>query len=82
MKVLITCHAGIGIGLGHLSRSLVIAKALQDRFGAEVQWLIQSDPLARHELSAFQHRFVPPDHDLATARAGGRDEFAGPVETD
>lgn len=65
MKVLITCHAGVGIGLGHLSRSLVIAKALQSRFGAEVQWLIQSDPLARHELSAFQHRFVPPDQDLA-----------------
>lgn len=65
MEVLIVCHAGAGIGLGHLSRALVIAKALRTRFGAEVQWLIQSDPLQRDDLKAFPHRFVPLDHDLA-----------------
>lgn len=64
MKVLIACHAGAGIGLGHLSRSLVIAKALRARFGADVRWLIQSDPLARDDLIAFKHRFVPLGHDL------------------
>lgn len=65
MKVLIVCHAGAGIGLGHLSRSLVIAKALRARFDAHVRWLIQSDPLQRDDLKAFPHRFVPLDHDLA-----------------
>jgi len=64
MRVLIICHAGVGIGLGHLSRSLVIAKALRARFGAEVRLLIQSDLLERGNLDAFQHRFVSLDHDL------------------
>ncbi len=69
MKVLIVCHAGTSIGLGHLSRSLVIAKALRARFGADVRWLIQSDPLERDDLRAFQHRFVPLDQNLAVQLA-------------
>lgn len=64
MNVLLVCHAGAGIGLGHFSRSLVIAKALGERFGADVHWLIQGGALERLDLKAFHHRFVPPDGDL------------------
>lgn len=64
MKVLIACHAGVGVGLGHLSRSLVVAKVLQARFDADIRWLIQSDPFVRHDLNCWSHRWVAPDQDL------------------
>lgn len=65
MKALIVCQAGVGVGLGHLSRSLVIAKMIQVRFCAEVSLLIQSEPLRREDISVFRHRFIPPEQDLA-----------------
>jgi spore coat polysaccharide biosynthesis predicted glycosyltransferase SpsG len=64
MKVLIVCQAGEGIGLGHFSRCLVIAKSLEKRFKAEVHWLIQGNPFEREDLNKFTHRFLPPDQDL------------------
>lgn len=64
MKVLIVCQAGEGIGLGHFSRCLVIAKSLEKRFKAEVHWLIQGNPFEREDLNKFPHRFLPPDQDL------------------
>jgi spore coat polysaccharide biosynthesis predicted glycosyltransferase SpsG len=67
MKAMVVCHAGAGVGLGHLSRALVIAKALREHFAADVRWVIQSEPLARADLGAFPHRFVPPDEALLSA---------------
>lgn len=67
MKVLIACHAGAGVGLGHLSRALVIAKALRAQFAADVHWVIRSEPLHRADLDAFPHRFVTADGDLLAA---------------
>lgn len=64
MKVLIVCQAGEGIGLGHFSRCLVVAKSLEKRFKAEVHWLIQGNPFEREDLNKFPHRFSPPDQDL------------------
>ncbi len=58
IKILCVCHAGEGIGLGHLTRMLVAAKALRQVFGADVQLLIQGDQVNNNELSAFPHRFV------------------------
>lgn len=67
MNVLIVCHAGSGIGLGHLTRSLVIGKALQKKFDANVRYLIQSEPISRHDLDEFGYDFLPPERDLAAA---------------
>lgn len=67
MKVLIACHAGAGVGLGHLTRSLVIAKSLGERFRAEVRFLIQSEPFQRDNLDGYAHRFVPRDASLLDA---------------
>jgi spore coat polysaccharide biosynthesis predicted glycosyltransferase SpsG len=75
MKALIVCHAGAGVGLGHLTRSLVVAKALRARFDAEVRCLLQSEMLQRDDLSAFAHHFVPTNGDLIAAI-----EAQGPVD--
>lgn len=58
MTALLVCQAGEGIGLGHLSRSLVVASTLRDRLGTDVHLLIQGEPVDRLELMRFTHRFV------------------------
>lgn len=63
--VLIVCQAGALIGLGHLTRALCIARALQDELAAAVLLLIQAEPVARHDLALIPHRFVAADADLA-----------------
>lgn len=60
MNVLVVCHAGEGIGLGHLSRSLVVAKALRGQFDADVHLIVQGEPIARSDLEIFSHRFISP----------------------
>lgn len=65
MRVLVVCQAGEGVGLGHLSRCLVVSKMLRTRFEAHVRMLIQSKPFDRADLHSFEHRFIPPNRDLA-----------------
>jgi spore coat polysaccharide biosynthesis predicted glycosyltransferase SpsG len=65
MKILCVCHAGTGVGLGHISRALVAAKALKQEFGADIQLLIQGDRIISDDLSAVAHRFVGFDQDLS-----------------
>jgi len=57
-NVLIVCHTGVGIGLGHLTRSLVIARALRQELGATVRLLIQGDVVQHDDLSQFSHQFI------------------------
>lgn len=64
MKVLVVCHAGPGIGLGHLSRCLVAARYLRNLLRATVSILIQGDPVSRPDLQCFEHDFVPLSEDL------------------
>lgn len=64
-NVLVACHAGDGVGLGHISRSLVVAEALRSRFGAGVRLLVQGNQIQRSDLDAFPHRFITKDQDLA-----------------
>lgn len=45
------------IGLGHLSRSLVAAAALQDYLGAKVTLYIKGEPVEREELALIPHRW-------------------------
>lgn len=69
MSVLIICHSGVNVGLGHLSRSLVVASALYEQFKSNVSLLIQGDPVTRPDLSNFKHRFVSSSTDLGSAIA-------------
>ena len=64
-NVLVACNAGDGVGLGHLSRSLVAAEALRSRLGAGVRLLVQGNQINRSDLDTFPHRFVTKDQDLA-----------------
>jgi hypothetical protein len=67
MNALIVCHAGAGLGLGHLTRSLVVARALHQELGARVHLLIQGDPVERADLGEFEHRFLGSEEDLLDA---------------
>ena len=67
MKALIVCHAGARFGLGHLTRSLVAARALQDELGIVAQFLIQGEALLRPDLQAFAHYFLGVEEDLLAA---------------
>ena len=69
MKILIVCHAGAGVGLGHLTRSIVVARALKEELDAKVYLLIQGDPVRRAGLSAFEHRFIERAESLLDAIA-------------
>ncbi|MHB1091318.1 hypothetical protein [Thiobacillus sp.] len=66
MKALIVCHAGAGLGLGHLTRSLVVARALHQELGFDVRILIQGDPVRRTDLAEFEHQFFGLEESLNT----------------
>ncbi len=67
MNTLIVCHAGAGMGLGHLTRSLVVARFLSQELGATVRFLIQGDPVQRPDLDLFEHQFLGNDGNLSDA---------------
>ena len=73
-NVLVACNAGDGVGLGHLSRSLVAAEALRSRFGAGVRLLVQGNQINRSDLDTFPHRFITKAQDLVKVIL---DEYAG-----
>jgi spore coat polysaccharide biosynthesis predicted glycosyltransferase SpsG len=58
LNILIVCHAGRLAGLGHLTRALVVARALKKEIGAEVKILIQGDRVSIDSLDEFDHRFL------------------------
>lgn len=64
MNILMVCHAGAGLGLGHLTRSLVMARALIHKLDTQVQFLIQGDRVQRTDLSAFTHQFITVEQSL------------------
>jgi len=66
-SVLIICQAGKDIGLGHLVRSLVAARALRDERIATPHLLIQGPAVARGDLDDYPHDFVAPDADFVEA---------------
>lgn len=67
MNALIVCHAGAGMGLGHLTRSLLVARALQQELGAHVRLLVQGDEVGRDDLGKFPHHFLNIDDNLGDA---------------
>jgi spore coat polysaccharide biosynthesis predicted glycosyltransferase SpsG len=69
MNILIVCHAGAGVGLGHLARSVAAARALKEELGANVCLLIQGDRVRRRDLETFEHRFIDRTDSLLDAIA-------------
>lgn len=67
MNVLIVCHAGSSLGLGHLTRSSVVARALHDELGANVQLLIQGEAVQRSDLNHYCHEFIELGENLLDA---------------
>lgn len=65
--VLIVSQTGPGIGLGHLTRCLALAKALQDQHFAGVQLLIQGPSVSKSGLNLIPHQFIPTTEDLTEA---------------
>ena len=53
------------MGLGHLTRSLVVAKALQQELNLRVKLLIQGNALKRDDLGEFAHQFMGVEENLA-----------------
>ena len=64
MNVLIACHAGSGIGLGHLVRSLVVASNLHEAFNAEIAFFIQGPCINFQELKTYPHQFIDFSNDF------------------
>jgi spore coat polysaccharide biosynthesis predicted glycosyltransferase SpsG len=58
-KIVLVCHAGPGIGLGHLRRSLVIAKSIETECIADVEILIVGEPFVNESLKESSCRFLP-----------------------
>lgn len=69
LRALIVCHAGIGVGLGHLTRALVVARALRQQLGVQVQLLIQGDLIPIDAIDKFDHRFLLHHESLTDAVA-------------
>lgn len=66
ISALIVCHAGAGIGLGHLARSITVARALQDKAFAGVRLLIQGDKVTNKDLALIPHRYISLQDQLST----------------
>jgi len=64
-NISIVTAAGAGIGLGHLSRAVAVARAFQDRLAAGVRLTVLGEPVALKGLDLLQCRFS--DEDAATA---------------
>lgn len=69
LRALVVCHAGLGLGLGHLTRTLVIARALQKELGAHVKLLIQGDEVLIEVNDKFEHQFLSSHESLTDAVA-------------
>lgn len=73
VPILVVSQTGPGIGLGHLTRCLALAHALQDHHFAGVRLLIQGPSVNKSGLELIPHQFITTTDDLAEAI---RREFA------
>ncbi|WP_262691439.1 cytidylyltransferase domain-containing protein [Kordiimonas aestuarii] len=64
--VAIITEAGPSVGMGHLSRCLAVAAALQDYLGARAELFIMGEPVEREELKLIPHQWLSAD-DLVDA---------------
>lgn len=64
---LLVCHAGAGLGIGHLTRMLALADALERTGMDRVELLVQGERLVRSDLDHFPRTFIGLEADLAAA---------------
>ena len=57
-KIVLLTHCGESIGLGHLRRTMVLARILQDRHSAAIKLLIVGDAIVLPGLELLPHRFI------------------------
>lgn len=69
LKALIVCHAGTGVGLGHLTRARVVARALRQELDAQVHLLIQGNEVLLDAADALDYQFLPIQASLSDAVA-------------
>lgn len=62
-KIVLLTHCGELVGLGHLRRAMVLARALQDRHSAAVELLIVGDAVSLSNLELLPHRFIAANSD-------------------
>ena len=67
IHVLFACHAGPGIGLGHLKRSLVAAKSLKKKLNVEVDFIIAGESINFDFPKDFNVIFTNENQDLEAA---------------
>jgi len=61
--VLLVCHAGPQLGIGHLTRMLALGEALERRDGPP-RLLLAGEPVGRSDLTRFDHSVVSLEDDL------------------
>lgn len=65
--ILLVCHAAPALGIGHLTRTLVLAHALRKEGMGNLRLLIIGEPVNRPELGYLPHCFEPLDADFSEA---------------
>jgi len=63
-QVLFACHAGPGVGLGHLKRILVAARAIQKNLDLEIDLLVAGDAEYKKFTVGFQTTFTQKGESL------------------
>ena len=57
--ILLVCHAGSSVGLGHLSRLLALAQSLRQSDNFRIEFLIFGDDFQKEELEFFKVHQLP-----------------------
>lgn len=70
MKVLLMTQCGDRVGLGHLRRSVLLARALQDSCAAGVELLVIGAPVSNSGLELIPHMFVPDEAAIEASLPG------------
>lgn len=65
IRCLIVCHSGQDAGLGHLTRSLFIAKALKKKITEDLTIIIHGDKINRSDLNNFNHFYCETSEEFS-----------------
>lgn len=63
-NILFITHTSKNIGLGHVKRTLVAARGIQDYYSGSVKILIQGSEIDDNELLLMPHQFIDPSVSL------------------
>lgn len=57
-KILIVCQSGVGVGLGHLKRSIVVANSLKEAVQAEIRLIVHGDEISLENFQGIPCKFL------------------------